>query len=95
MPRRLEESEITFFLGQLKEWSREGLHIRKQYTFGTFTEAMSLVNRVAAMADKLDHHPDLLIQHEYVTLTLTTNSVGGLTELDFTLARMIDGGAPS
>jgi 4a-hydroxytetrahydrobiopterin dehydratase len=90
MSTTLNDTEIAARLSQLKDWHREGLQIRKQYTFEDFTSAMRFVNRIADLAEKLDHHPDILIRYQYVTLTLSTHSAGGLTELDFMLAQMID-----
>ena len=49
------------------------------------------MNKVAILAEKADHHPDILIQYKNVTLTLSTHSAGGLTEKDFGLAKEIDG----
>ena len=57
--------------------------------FATFAEAMAFANRVAALAERHDHHPDILVQYSRVTLTLSTHDAGGLTELDFRLAREI------
>ncbi len=51
---------------------------------------MRLVNRVAALAESADHHPDILVQYRNVTLTLSTHSAGGLTDRDFALARAVD-----
>ena len=51
---------------------------------------MAFVNFVAGLAEAADHHPDILIEYKKVTLTLSTHSAGGLTDLDFGLARKID-----
>jgi 4a-hydroxytetrahydrobiopterin dehydratase len=48
------------------------------------------VNRVAALAEAADHHPDILVSYTRVTLTLSTHDAGGLTARDFALARQID-----
>ena len=65
--------------------------ITKLYKFPDFKEAMGFVNRVADLAEEADHHPDILIRYNKVTLTLSTHSAGGLTEKDSQLARKIDG----
>jgi 4a-hydroxytetrahydrobiopterin dehydratase len=67
-----------------------GREIRKVYTFADFKASMAFVNRVAALADKMDHHPDILINYSRVTLTLSSHDAGGLTERDFRLAGQID-----
>ena len=52
---------------------------------------MAFVNRVAALAEAADHHPDIDIRYSKVTLTLSTHDAGGLTERDFSLAEKIRG----
>jgi 4a-hydroxytetrahydrobiopterin dehydratase len=64
--------------------------IEKAYTFDDFKGSMAFVNRVAALAEEVDHHPDILILYNRVTLSLTSHDSGGLTERDFHLAGRID-----
>jgi 4a-hydroxytetrahydrobiopterin dehydratase len=91
MPRtRLENEDIRKRLSELPGWERAGDLIRRRYAFDGFKSAIAFVNRVATHADELDHHPDILVQYDKVTLTLTTHDAGGLTESDFRLARKID-----
>ena len=71
-------------------WELKEGQIVKGWKFKDFVEAMAFVNRVAERAEAADHHPDLLIRYNRVTLTLSTHSAGGLTEKDFSLARQID-----
>jgi len=87
---RLSEDEIRPRMAQLRGWERSGEQIRKTYPFASFAEGMAFANRVAGVAEALDHHPDMLIQYRQVTLTLTSHDTGGLTERDFRLARRID-----
>lgn len=79
-------------LQTLQGWQRDGGSIRKTYKFNGFREAVAFVNEVADLAERADHHPDLLI-HGYnkVTVTLSTHDAGGLTARDFLLAAQIDG----
>jgi len=88
--KKLSADQIRENLAQLQGWKRSGGEIRKTYPFASFAEGMVFANRVAALADALDHHPDVLIQYRQVTLTLTSHDAGGLTERDFRLARRID-----
>lgn len=74
----------------LSGWELENGEITKQYKFKDFLEAMAFVKKVARLAEAADHHPDILIQYNKVTLTLSTHSAGGLTEKDFVLAGKID-----
>lgn len=87
---RLTEEQARERLASLKGWDLAGTEIRKLYTFDSFKSAMAFVNRVATLADEMDHHPDALIQYNKVTLTLMSHDSGGLTERDFRLAGKID-----
>lgn len=86
----LSDDETRKRLAALPGWERVGHEIRKVYTFSDFKGSLAFVNRVAALADKMDHHPDILINYSRVTLTLTSHDAGGLTERDFRLAGQID-----
>jgi 4a-hydroxytetrahydrobiopterin dehydratase len=73
------------------DWSSDGGTLQRTIQFADFAEAMGFVNRVAAIAQALDHHPDIDIRWNRVTLRLTTHSVGTLTDLDLALVERIDG----
>lgn len=77
-------------LKSLPGWMLDGSEIKKSYKFKDFITAMAFVNKVAGLAESMDHHPDILIKYNKVTLTLSTHSAGGLTEKDFELAREIE-----
>ena len=87
----LQEDEIRRRLQGLKGWEVQGSEIRKAYAFDGFAPAMAFVNRVAALAEEADHHPDILVQYDKVTLSLSSHDAGGLTLRDFSLAAKIDG----
>jgi 4a-hydroxytetrahydrobiopterin dehydratase len=72
-------------------WRREGDAIVRDFERADFAAAIAFVNAVAALAERANHHPDMLV-HGYrrVRLTLTTHSAGGLTERDFALADAVD-----
>jgi 4a-hydroxytetrahydrobiopterin dehydratase len=86
----LSESEITERIRALSDWERNGNEIVKVYKNKNFVESIGFVTKVAVLAEKANHHPDILIQYKNVTLTLSTHSKGGLTEKDFNLAAEID-----
>ncbi len=90
MAKLLNEDQILAHLSALRGWKRAGSEIIKAFEFKDFAEAMGFVNSVALLAEKLNHHPDIDIRWNKVTLTLSTHSAGGLTELDFTLAKAIE-----
>jgi 4a-hydroxytetrahydrobiopterin dehydratase len=87
---RLTEAEIEERLPGVRGWLQEGPAIRKEYRHADFKAAMVFVNRVADLASAADHHPDILINYDRVTLTLSSHDSGGLTERDFKLAAAID-----
>ncbi len=86
----LSEAEIEEGLKGLKGWERKGNEIVRVFKNKNFVESMGFVNKVAILAEKADHHPDILIRYRNVTLTLSTHSQGGLTGKDFKLAGEID-----
>ncbi len=71
-------------------WRREGSWLVKSLELEDFAAAMAFVNRVAELAEERNHHPDIAISWNRVTLRLTTHDRGGLTDLDFDLARAVD-----
>jgi 4a-hydroxytetrahydrobiopterin dehydratase len=88
---RLSDEEIGARLEELDGWERAGDAIRKTYTGKDFMSSVDLVNRLAPPAEEMNHHPDLEISWNKVTVTLSTHSEGGLTDNDFRLAASIDG----
>ena len=90
MAERLTDDAIAQGL-QDSPWRREGDAIVRDLKLGDFASAMAFVNAVAALAEAANHHPDILV-HDWnkVRLTLTTHSVGGLTQGDLDMARTID-----
>lgn len=86
----LSASEVDARLGGHPGWERRGDEIRKEFAFADFRKAMAFVNRVAEEANAADHHPDIAINYNRVTMTLSTHSEGGVTEKDFEMAVRID-----
>ncbi len=90
MARLLDDAEIDSRL-RGSAWEREGTRIVREWRLRDFAAAVEFVNRVAAVAEERDHHPDILVHgYDRVRLELSTHSAGGLTESDFELARRID-----
>ena len=86
----LTDQEITEALGGLPGWSRNGGEITATAELADFRAAMLYVGAVAYLAEDANHHPDILVQWNRVTLTLSTHSAGGLTAADMNLAGRID-----
>ncbi len=77
-------------LDRLDGWSGTTQGISKTFSFSDFNGSVAFVNRVAKVADELNHHPDVHISWNKVTLDLVTHSAGGVTQNDIELARRID-----
>jgi 4a-hydroxytetrahydrobiopterin dehydratase len=78
-------------MASMSDWSQRPDALERDFEFKDFAKAMAFVNRVAGVAEELNHHPDILVHGwNKVRLTLSTHSAGGLTDADHALARRID-----
>ena len=87
---KLDETRINAALATLPQWKRSGEVITCTFQFKDFPAAMDFVNAVASLAEQAQHHPDIDVRWNKVTLALTTHDASGLTEKDFALARQCD-----
>lgn len=92
-PSRLDDIAVATKLRGLPGWSRAGDAITRTFTFAGFPQAVDFVQRLVEPAESLNHHPDVDLRYNRVIVTLSTHDQGGLTELDFTLAELVDGAA--
>ena len=83
---KLSEAQIASRLASLDAWQRSGSAIERVWVFKDFLQAMQFINQVATAAEQANHHPDMNIVYNKVTLRLSTHDAGGLTDRDFTLA---------
>ena len=90
MSRRLSDDEVEEGLNKLPGWRKEGAFIVQEFEFDEFMDGIAFVNRVAEVAEGMDHHPDVHIRYPKVTLLIQTHSEGGLTEKDLKLAGRIE-----
>jgi len=90
MANLLNSTEIKASLKRIPEWEHEKKAIERTFEFDDFTQAMDFVNGVAEIAEEDDHHPEIEIRYNKVTLKLSTHAEGGLTELDFDIAEKVD-----
>ena len=86
----LSKPEIQQKLKKLQEWSAAGKAIQKKYTFKSFLPAIAFVNKIAEAAEQANHHPDITINYNQVSISLSTHSESGVTQKDFQLAGVID-----
>ena len=86
----LTSKQISLHLNAVPNWSKRDQTIVRTFQFEGFLKGITFVNRIAGKAQKSNHHPDIDISFDKVTLTLTTHEEGGITEKDFLLARQCD-----
>jgi 4a-hydroxytetrahydrobiopterin dehydratase len=87
---RLDDQQIEDKLSGLEGWERSGDAIEKKFELADFKGSVDFVNRITPEAEEMNHHPDLAISWNKVTVTVTSHSEGGLTDNDFELAKRID-----
>lgn len=89
---KLNETQIQERLAKAEGWQlNEAGEITKTYVFSGFPQSLMFATAVGVLAEAAQHHPDITIKWNKVTLALTTHDAGGLTDKDFDLARQIDG----
>jgi len=88
----LARERVKDLLRETPEWGVDSEYkkIERVFTFKDFKEAMAFVNRMADIAEAEGHHPDIKINWNKVALSLSTHSIGGLSENDFILAAKIN-----
>ncbi len=87
---RLTAKQVQAKLAALREWTRSGGVIQRTFAFADFVQAMRFVDKVAAEAERVQHHPDIMVRYSKVTLALSTHDVGGISEKDFDFAATAD-----
>lgn len=85
----LTKDEIDEALRSLPGWTSNGKALLRTYTFADFPAAVAFVNGLVAPAEARNHHPDISVSYNRVTLSLTTHDAGGLTAKDLDLARAL------
>jgi 4a-hydroxytetrahydrobiopterin dehydratase len=87
----LTQEQIEERLKQLDpSWRQEDKYIVREFSFPAFMEGIQFLNRVAEIAEELNHHPDINISYKDIKLSISTHYKGGLTVRDFRLAGRID-----
>ena len=86
---KLSSVDIETKLLKLEKWSWDNGYISRMYKLNSFMEVMSLANLVSDKAEQIDHHPKIIIDYDCVEFRLSTHSIGGISELDFELAKFI------
>lgn len=92
MVNKLTDEDLTQELATLDGWTRliDRDAIFKSFKFNNFKTAWGFMNRVAELAEEINHHPEWFNVYSRVDITLTTHDAGGLSELDIKMAKTID-----
>ncbi len=88
--RKLSGKEIKTQLSKIKGWKIVKGKIQRDFEFKNFEDAFSFMTRVALEVEKLDHHPEWFNVYNKVRIDLVTHDVGGLSNYDFRLAKIIN-----
>jgi 4a-hydroxytetrahydrobiopterin dehydratase len=86
----LTQQEIDAFLRANPKWKLKDGELIREWTFNDFNLAMAFVNRVAAIAEAANHHPDIDIRYNHVRLALTSHDAGGVTSRDLRTAESLN-----
>ena len=88
--KKLDEEEVQNQLAGLDGWTLEEGKLYRAFKFANFVEAMGFITRAAIEAEKMNHHPEWFNVYSKVNVHLTTHSAGGITQLDFKQAKIMD-----
>jgi len=86
---KLSEEELAKGLAEVPGWAVEDGTLARTFTFKTYKDGLVFAAAVGYEADKLDHHPDMTIGYAKVRVTTVTHDAGALTDVDLTLARLV------
>lgn len=89
MPKTMDESAIRERIGSLDGWTLQGGKLHKEYSFGDFSEAFGFLSRVALLAEKNNHHPEIQNSYSTVVIELVSHDAGGVTDKDIAMAEAI------
>ena len=89
--QKLSEAEVRARLSEIQGWQLVDGKLQKTFTFGSFVQAFGFMSSVALLAEAMDHHPEWSNVYSRVTIALNTHDVSGISELDFALAKKIEG----
>jgi len=90
MIARATDKQINDFLESHDSWSLDNNKLHLDLTFKNFIVAFEFMRKIALHAEKLNHHPEWSNVYNKVAIDLTTHEAGGITEMDFKLAKLID-----
>ncbi len=86
----LDAAQIVSRLSDNPGWQYDGSVLERAFDRGTFDGSIAFVNAIAAIANRLDHHPDLALAWNIVTVRTSSHDVQGISERDFALIAAIE-----
>ena len=90
-PYLLQDRELKELLAKIPKWEINSGYIERKFIFANFIEAFSFMTKVALVSEKYNHHPNLENVYSQVIIKLSTHDLGGITNLDETIASEING----
>ena len=87
---KLTDAEISVQLEGISGWTVENEKLHKEFQFDSFVEAFGFMASVALIAESMNHHPEWFNVYNRVTVDLATHDAGGISALDFELAKKVD-----
>jgi 4a-hydroxytetrahydrobiopterin dehydratase len=91
MPALLDQGQIDAALaGRHPDWNGSPQKLSRSIEFANFLTAVEFITRIAPRCEELDHHPDLALRWRWVDIELASHSAGGVTDMDVTLAGIVD-----
>lgn len=88
--KNLTAEEVETELANVTGWEASNDRLKKRFSFSNFAESLAFVNKLGEEAEAMDHHPDVKMGWGYAEIEITTHDRGGITDVDFALARKID-----
>ena len=88
--KKLTAEEVDAALAGVAGWEVENDRLKRRFVFPNFAESLAFVNKVGETAEAMDHHPDIKLGWGYAEFETTTHDRGGITDMDFELARRIN-----
>ena len=88
--KKLDSDEIELGLSKISNWKLDNDRIRKTFEFKNFGDAFAFMTRMAIEIERMNHHPEWFNVYNKINVELTTHDVGGISNFDFKLAKIMD-----
>lgn len=88
--KKLTDADVLARLSELPHWRFENGRLYRELASGSFARGVQWITQIAEVAERLNHHPDIVLTYSQIVVTVYTHDVGGITDFDFELAKLID-----